>query len=97
MTKQLTAHAKAATMIRTGLKSAGLRVSVRSESFAGGNAVRVTVFDAPTAAVELATLYAKKFQYGEFDGTDDSYRCTNLDDALPQVMFVTVRSETRSA
>ena len=97
MTKQLTTHAKAAAMIRAGLKSAGLRVSVRSESFSGGNAVRVTVFDAPAAAVELAAQYAKKFQYGEFDGTDDSYRCTNIDDALPQVMFVTVCNETRAA
>ena len=96
MAKQTTSHAKAAAMIRSGLKSTGLRVSVRSESFAGGNAVRVTLFNAPAAAVELANQYAKRFQYGNFDGMADSYQYTNRDASLPQVMFVTVRNEVRS-
>lgn len=63
----------AAKNIRIELKKAFPKVkfSVRSESFSGGNAIRVSWVDGPTAAqVEEIT---SKYRAGRFDGMTDCY------------------------
>lgn len=63
----------AAKNIRIELKAAfkGVKFSVKSESFAGGNAIRVSWTDGPTVAqVEEIT---NKYRAGRFDGMTDSY------------------------
>lgn len=63
----------AAKNIRVELKKAFPKVkfSVRSESFAGGNAIRVSWSDGPTVAqVEEIT---GKYKAGSFDGMTDCY------------------------
>lgn len=63
----------AAKNIRTELKRAfpGVKFSVRSESYSGGNAVRVSWTDGPTSQqVEKIT---GKYSGGSFDGMTDCY------------------------
>lgn len=63
----------AAKNIRIELKAAfkGVKFSVKSESFSGGNAIRVNWTDGPTVAqVEEIT---GKYKAGSFDGMTDCY------------------------
>lgn len=91
MTKQISDHAAAAKMIRAELKRHAIKGSVRSESYAGGSAVRVEiqqdVLPATRAAIEA---FANQFQFGNFDGSTDSYDYSNTRDDIPQVKFVFV-------
>lgn len=83
-------HAQAAAQIRKELKTAfpTVKFTVRSESFSMGNSVDVIYVDGPK--VELVEAIVGKFQYGKFDGSDDSYNYTNKIEGLPQVRFVHV-------
>ena len=90
--KTMTTAALAAKMLRAELKEAfkGVKFSVKSDNFAGGNAVRVSWKDGPTTK-EVEQI-SGKYQYGYFDGMTDCYQYTNGRSDIPQVMFV---SETR--
>lgn len=85
-------HANCAKAIREELKKAfpDFNFSVRSESFAGGDAVRVSWENGPTTdQVEEIT---KKYAYGRFDSMQDlSYSVHN--DNLPQAKYVTTYRE----
>ena len=63
----------AAKNIRTELKRAfpGVKFSVRSDSYAGGNAVRISWTDGPTS--EQVEKIADKYSGGSFDGMTDCY------------------------
>jgi hypothetical protein len=83
-----TTHARAAAEIRRILKEAfpDTKFSVRSKSFAGGDAVNIGWTDGPTSsAVRKLT---RDFQYGHFDGMIDSYEYSNSRDDIPQVKYV---------
>jgi hypothetical protein len=87
-------HAAAAAALRTELKTAfpGIRFSVTSDSFAGGDAVRVSWTDGPTTAE--VKEFSGKYQYGNFNGMEDIYEYTNSREDIPQAKYVT---ESRSA
>lgn len=93
--------AMAAAAIREKLKSQfpGIKFSVTSENFAGGNAVRVDWSDGPTED-EVQTITGKH-QYGKFNGMEDMYEYSNVDENTPQAKYVTERRqmspETRAA
>lgn len=90
MTRKLTQAAIAAQEIRTRLKAAGIKATVRSSNFAGGDSVDISLTDATT--VEKARAIAGAFQCGHFDGMTDSYEYSNKRDDVPaQVMFVNVQ------
>lgn len=86
-------HAAAAAAIRTELNSAfkGFKFSVTSDSFSGGNAVRIHWIDGPTTAE--VTAISGRYQYGHFNGMDDIYEYSNENENLPQVRYV---SESRT-
>ena len=86
-TKTATSHARAAKTLRSDLKAAfpGVKFSVRSESFAGGNAVRVSWVDGP--AYEAVNDIANEYTSGDFDGMTDSYSY-RADAPAASVMFV---------
>ena len=93
MTKQPSSHALAAKAIRAELKAMGIKgAKVRSDSFAGGNAVRVSLIDIAPEKVEVARKRLNMYQYGHFDGMTDSYEYSNGIEELPQVKYVQVSS-----
>lgn len=79
-----------AQAIRADLKLAfpGTTFTVKSESFAGGNAVNIGYLDGPLCDDVEAVV--SKYQYGHFDGRTDSYEHSNKIEGLPQVRFVSV-------
>lgn len=90
----MTQAAIAAKEIRTRLKAANIRARVKSSSFAGGNDVRVYLIGASPEVVKAAHEIADPFEYGHFDGMDDSYHYSNRRDDLPaQVKFVFVEND----
>ena len=108
MTKTITPHAAAAKAIRKELKAKypNEKMSVTSESFSMGNAVRVAIgkslkyidgfgVDKNTEEYKMrqeVEAITNKYQYGKFDGMQDMYEMTNCRDDIPQVKYVTVTS-----
>lgn len=88
--KPQTQHAAAAAMIRKHIKSLGIAAKVTSESYAGGNSVRVSVQDLDPATTKKIEEFANQFQYGHFDGMQDLYEYSNSRNDIPQVKFVFV-------
>lgn len=84
-------HAAAAQMIRAELKKHGIKATVKSDCYSGGNSVRVRIQqDVCPATRKAVTDFAEQFQYGHFDGMTDSYEYSNRRRDLPQVRFVFV-------
>jgi len=81
-------QATCAAEIKKALKAAFplVKFSVRSEDFAGGDAVNISWFDGPKESRVNAIV--KKYQYGHFDGMTDYYEYSNCIEGLPQVKFV---------
>lgn len=79
--------AQAAKLIQSALKVAfpGMRFSVRSKSYSGGNSVTVSWTNGP--AVEAVEAIANKFEAGTFDGMTDMYNY-NHDRKGPCAKFV---------
>lgn len=86
--RELTTAAKAAKLIKKELKLAmpAIKFGVRSSNFAGGDSVHIWWIDGPTKQ-DVQSIVGK-YQYGHFDGMDDSYKHSNVNENIPQVMFV---------
>lgn len=82
-------HAATAAAIREELKKTfkGFKFSVTSESFAGGDAVRISWQNGPTTA-EVQKITGR-YQMGHFNGMEDIYEYSNNVEGLPQVKYVT--------
>jgi hypothetical protein len=94
MERRVTQAAIAAKEIRQRLKAANIQARVTCSSFAGGNDVRVHLTNAAPEIVKAAHDIADPFEYGHFDGMDDSYKYSNRRDDLPaQVKFVFVEND----
>ena len=98
--KTLSSHAATAAAIRKELKAEfpGIKFSVKSESYAGGNSVSIKWEDGVTTKEVDAVV--NKYQYGSFNGMEDIYENTNNRDDIPQVKYVmterTISDETRA-
>lgn len=85
-------HAAASSAIKAELNQAfpGIKFSVKSSSFSGGDSVHIDWTDGPkTKEVEEIS---GKYQYGHFNGMEDIYENTNSRDDIPQAKYV---SESR--
>lgn len=91
--KTLSPHAAAAKAIRAELRAAFPHVtfSVKSRSFAGGDAVDVQWVDGPTYGPVDAIV--GKYEQGHFDGMYDIYEYSNVDKSIPQVKYAHTRRE----
>ncbi len=89
-TKYVSTHAQAAKLIRTELKKHGIKASVRSSSFAGGNSLTVSVTDLAPWTLAAIKTFCRQFQYGHFDGMTDCYEYSNDRKDIPQVKYVSV-------
>jgi len=85
-------QAQAAAQIKAKLKEMGIKNQVKSFQAAGCNGVNVYIdednVDTPT--IKKINAVAKVHQYGNFNGMEDLYEFSNIDDNIPQVMFVHV-------
>lgn len=88
MARTLSSQAAAAKMIRAELKAAFPTVTfkVTSKSFSMGDSVHIDWTNGPTAADVDAIV--GKYEYGHFDGMDDSYHYSNRRDDIPQSKYV---------
>lgn len=95
MKKELSTHALVAKLIREEVKKLNLpvHITVTSERFANGNAVRITIWT-PIDKEDYEKLkrIAEKYEAGATDPITDSYVYYYNPENLPRVMFVTVRS-----
>jgi hypothetical protein len=85
-------HSNCAKAIREELKKlySNYKFSVKSGSFAGGDAVRVSWVDGPT--VEQIDNIVNKYAYGRFDSMTD-YAYSEHNDKLPQAKYVSTYRE----
>ena len=83
-------QAKASKAIKAELKSTfpTTKFSVTSESFAGGNSVRISWTDGPQEK-DVKSI-TDKYQYGSFNGMEDIYEYNNKNEDLPQAKYVQV-------
>jgi hypothetical protein len=83
-----TMAAECASAIRKELKEMfpGVKFSIKSQTYSGGNSVRVSWDDGPTER-EVKTVVGK-YQYGHFNGMEDLYEYTNVISGLPQTKYL---------
>lgn len=86
-------HAAAASAIKAELKTLfpNIKFNVRSESFSMGNSVHVSFIDGPTTSEVNDVI--KKYQYGHFNGMDETYDYSNSRDDIPQAKYVSAQRE----
>lgn len=86
--RRLSQAALAAKEIRAILKKEfpGVKFSVNSSSYSGGNSIRIKWIDGPLA--EKVEALVGKYEYGHFNGMEDLYEFSNSIDGLPQVKFL---------
>ena len=86
--KTLSSHAHAAKCIRQELRTSfpGIKFTVRSDSYSGGNSVWINWENGPTD--EQVNNIVGKYQRGHFNGMEDIYEYSNSRDDIPQVQFV---------
>lgn len=80
--------AMAAAAIKTELqeKFPGIKFSVKSDTYSMGSSVRASWDDGPSYD-EVDSLISK-YQYGHFDGMNDIYEMSNVNDSIPQAKHV---------
>ena len=83
-------QAQAAAQIKAKLKDIGVKAQVKSFQAAGCNGVYVYCDLADKVHSDEIHAAAKVHQYGHFNGMEDLYEFSNIDDNIPQVMFVNV-------
>lgn len=86
--KQQTGAAKCAAAVREELKKTfpGVVFRVNSDTYSGGDSVRVYWNDGPTS--KMVEEITSKYQEGHFDGMQDLYEYSNSRDDIPQVKFI---------
>lgn len=85
--RELSQQAQAAKMIREYCKSIGVKCTARSDSFSMGDSVDWEVRNVDPETYQQIKDYADQFQYGHFDGMDDSYNLSNTRSDLPQTKY----------
>ena len=85
---QVSSHAQAAAAVKAELqaKFKGVKFSAKSESYSGGDSLRIYWTNGPTVA-EVEAI-SSKYQCGHFNGMEDIYEYTNRIDGLPQAKYV---------
>ena len=85
-------HAAAAKAVRAFMKKQGIKGSVKAARAAGTSSLRVSLTNGTPTDTATVTEFAKQYQYGHFDGMNDSYEFSNCVEGLPQVKYVFVEA-----
>lgn len=98
-TKSTAANCAGAIKEELKAKFPGVKFSVKSSNFSGGNSVHINWTDGPTT--DEVDAITKRYQYGHFDGMTDMYEYSNNIEGLPQAKYVQtsrdMSAETRAA
>ena len=86
--RKLTYAAQVAKIIKSELKKLGLKVSVRSAHFSGGDSVDVYLEDVRPDLLEKIEERYSKYKMGNFDSMTDCYNYDNFNRNLPQVKYL---------
>ena len=88
--KTISTAANCAKFIREELKQSfeGIKFSVTSENYTGGDSVNIRWEDGPSS--EEVSSITDKYQEGHFNGMEDIYEYSNRRDDIPQTKFVFV-------
>ena len=89
-TKIVSQHAQVAKIIRTYLKTQGLKGRVSASGTRGATSVSVGLINASPAQVADVKQFVLKYKYGRFNGMTDGYDMTNSRDDIPQVAYIWV-------
>ncbi len=92
MSKKLSPHAACAAAIRKHVVGLNLPVKPRvtSDSFAGGNSVRVSFVDLPPRFHDIVRKELDQYQYGDFNGMTDMYEYRASRPDIPRVKYVSI-------
>lgn len=82
MTRELTDAAKVAKAIKQELKAIGIKASVKSQNYSGGDSVNVYVNDLNPEMNKKVSDICKKYEMGHFDGMTDCYEYSNINNNL---------------
>lgn len=87
-----TETAQCAAMIKAELKKLGIKCSVKSKLYAGGDSVNVKVYDIPGKQLQDIESLLGKYQEGSFNGYEDIYEYDNKQD-VPQCKYLFLNCE----
>ena len=93
MKKQKSEQAQVAAIIKKSLKARGIPCKAKSESFTGGDSVRIKMMDIPADTLEGIKKEFSKYQEGRFDGMRDIYEYNNADNTIPQTKYLFISSD----
>lgn len=86
-------HAAVAKLCKQYLKAHNIAGTARSQTYSGGESVRVHVINQRPEVAEALEKEFSKYQYGHFDGMQDLYEYSNCNDGLPQIKFMFVNND----
>lgn len=92
MTRELTDAAKVAKEIRTKIKELGIKASVKSKNYSGGDSVTVYVSDIRPEIEKQIEEICKPYQMGHFDGMTDCYEYSNWNKDIPQTKYLFIEN-----
>lgn len=88
MAKQMSEAAQVAKAIRGILKAHGVKGSVRSDNYSGGNAVRIYLAEDISDVVYAKIFWeADKYRGGHFNGMEDIYEYRHVDGPSADYIF----------
>lgn len=88
-----TQQAQVAKLCRQFLKAANIPGRVTSKSGSMTTSVKVVLMDQKCEVLDSVNKEFMKYEYGSFNGMDDSYNHDNVRDDIPQVKYLTVTNE----
>ncbi len=93
MARTVTEAAQAAKIIRKELKKNGIKATVKSKNYAGGDSITVTVENLNPRALGEIKSFVNQFQAGHFNGMEDIYEYSNTNSDIPQVRHVFLNND----
>ncbi len=89
----LSSWALVARDMRNYLKEIGIKGRARSDSYAGGCSVHVTLVNPSPAVKSQVEKFGARYEQGSFNGMEDIYEMDNYREDVPQVKYLFVDSE----
>jgi len=90
-------QAQVAKLCRQYLKSQGIKCSVTSKGYSGGDSVNVTVYDQCPEVMKSIESQFHQYEYGHFDGMTDCYEYSNTNGNIPQTKFLFIHNSISDA
>jgi hypothetical protein len=93
MARELSPAAQVAKLIRQYLRAEGIQASVTSDNYSMGNSVNAYLVDQPPAVMAKIKEATAQYQYGEFNGMEDIYEMSNVNNNIPQTKYLFINNK----